>query len=114
MEIRNSDNINGKGLFSTKKYMKGDIVHILSGEIYDNPTRYTIHIGNNKHIHDEYGIFINHSFNPNICINNNNVIALVDINVNDELMFNYNDSELKMASPFYVNNILVNGKNENK
>jgi len=49
MEIRNSKLTGEKGLFSTKKYKKGDIVYILSGEIFDKPTRETIHIGNNKH-----------------------------------------------------------------
>lgn len=110
MEIKNSITIDGKGLFSTKKYNKNDIIFELSGKIFDNPTRETIHIGNNKHIYDNYGIFINHSFNPNIYINGKNVIALIDINENEELRFNYNDNEINMANPFYDNNILVEGK----
>ncbi len=110
MEIRNSILTNEKGLFSTKEYKKGEIIHILSGDIYDNPKRETIHIGNNKHIYDKYGIFINHSFNPNIYVNGCELIALCDIKNNDELLFNYNDTEINMANPFYVNGILVCGK----
>lgn len=109
MEIKDSKT-NSKGLFSTKQYKKGDIVFILSGEIFDSPTRESIHIGNNKHIYDEHGKFLNHSFTPNIYIDNVNVVALVDIKEDEELAFNYNDNELKMASPFVVDNILVCGK----
>jgi hypothetical protein len=109
MEIKNSK-INGeKGLFSTKNFKKDQVVYVLSGEIFDNPTRESIHIGNNKHIHDKFGMYINHSFTPNIRVNGNELVALCDIFVNDELVFNYNDTEINMANPFYVNNILVSG-----
>lgn len=111
MEIKNSTISGEKGLFSTKKYVKGDIVHVLSGDIYNNPTRETIHIGDNKHIYDEYGIFINHSFCPNIYVNGRELVALCDIDINDEIVFNYNDTEINMAKPFYVDNILVSGIN---
>lgn len=112
MEIKNSKTTGEKGLFATKNYLKGEVIHVLSGKIYDKPTRETIHIGNNKHIYDEYGIFINHSFEPNIYINGRELVALNNIMAGDEIMFNYNDSEINMSNPFYVNNILVSGKNE--
>ena len=101
--------LNGQGLFVTKNIKKGEIVFTLVGEIFILPTRETIHIGNNKHIYDEYGKFINHSFTPNIYIDNVDVVALVDIAADDEVMFNYNDTEINMACPFYANNKLVNG-----
>ena len=111
MEIKKSK-INGEnGLFATKNYKKNDIIYILSGEIYDEPKRETIHIGNNKHIYDNYGIFINHSFCPNIFVNGYELVALCDILINDEIVFNYNDTEINMASQFYDNNILVCGNN---
>ena len=110
MEIRDSKTINGKGLFATRNFKKGDLIFLLNGEIFDAPTRETIHIGLNKHIYDEFGIYINHSFTPNICILNINVTAITDIISDEELVFNYNDSEINMAAPFYINNILVNGK----
>lgn len=112
MEIRDSIINGGKGLFVTKNYNKSDIIHVLSGEIYDTPKRETIHIGNNKHIYDTYGIYINHSFVPNIIIDNKEIIALRDIKKDEEIMFNYNDTEIDMANPFYVNDILVSGKNK--
>jgi hypothetical protein len=45
MEIRYSKLTGEKGLFSTKKYKKGELLYILSGDIFDKPTRETIHIG---------------------------------------------------------------------
>lgn len=111
MEVKDSNDIaGGKGLFATKNYSQGEIIHTLTGEILNYPTRETIHIGNNKHIYDEYGIYINHSFEPNIIICENNIIALNNIQSGDEIKFNYNDSEINMANPFYVDNILVCGK----
>jgi len=110
MEIRNNNIVCGKGLYATKSYQSGEIVFVLTGNICDSPTRETIHIGNNKHIYDENGIFINHSFCPSTRIDSTNVIALHDIQIDDEITFNYNDSELKMASPFYVDTVLVCGK----
>jgi SET domain-containing protein len=111
MEVRNivRKNFEGKGLFSTKEYKKNEIVFVLKGEIFSSPTRESIHIGNNKHIYDECGIFINHSFQPNIRIDNVNVVALQDIQEDDELTFNYNENEINMASPFVVDGITVSG-----
>jgi hypothetical protein len=109
MEIRDSKLTGEKGLFSTKSYEKGEIIYILSGEIFDKPTRETIHIGNNQHIYDKNGIYINHSFNPNIVVRGKQLIALCDINIDEEILFNYNDTEINMANPFYVDNILVCG-----
>ena len=76
MEVRTSEQINNKGLFTTKKYKKGEVVFTLVGQIYDNPTRETIHIGNNKHIYDEFGKFINHSFIPNIFIDKTQILKI--------------------------------------
>lgn len=111
MEIRNSLTIpNAKGLFATKMYQTGEIIHQLNGFIYSYPTRETIYIGDNKHIDDKYGRYINHSFYPNIMIDQNQIIALCIILPNSELMFNYNENEINMSNPFYVNDQLVSGK----
>lgn len=110
MEIKNSTHVDGKGLFVNEKYSKGDIVFVLSGRIFNQPTRESIHIGNNKHIYDEYGIFINHSFTPNIRIEGLNVVALCDIEKDTEIMFNYNETEIDMACPFSIDNVEVKGR----
>lgn len=114
MEVADSKYVDGKGLILRKSVKKGEIVFVLSGRIFDHPTRESIHIGNNKHIYDEYGIFINHSFDPSVRIESINVIALKDLHDGDEITFNYNDSEINMANTFYVGDVLVSGKNSNE
>ena len=64
MEIRDSLTVNGKGVFTTQKYKKDDIIFVLSGQVFTAPTRENIHVGNNVHIYDNFGIYtmLNHSF----------------------------------------------------
>ena len=110
MEIADSKLVDGKGVILRKSVKKGEIVFVLSGRIFNQPTRESIHIGNNKHIYDEYGIFINHSFDPSVRIENINVIALKDLHDGDEITFNYNETDINMANTFYVDNVLVSGQ----
>lgn len=111
MEIKNSTVVEGeKGLFSTKKYKKDQVIFVLQGEPIDYPTQHSIHIGDNKHVMDLWGIYMNHSFRPTTRIEKRNVVAEMDIGVGQELTFNYNDSETTMASPFFVDGVKVGGK----
>ena len=112
MEITNSNLVDGKGLILRKNVKKGEIVFTLSGKMLDHPTRESIHIGDNKHIYDENGIFINHSFEPTVRIDGYNVRALMDLTDGDEITFNYNDSEINMANTFQVGDVLVCGKKQ--
>lgn len=110
MEIKKSNHIDGLGVFVSKSYKKNDIIFVLDGVLVNNPTRESIHIGNNRHIIDKIGSFINHSFKPNIKIDGKNVVALKNIEIGEEIFFNYNDSEINMACPFHVNHQIVCGK----
>ena len=110
MEVKNSKQIDGLGLFATKKYNKGDTIFVLKGQETNYPTRESIYVGNNTHILDQMGQYINHSFEPTTQIQGYNVVALIDINENDEITFNYNENELTMAAPFTVNGQQVCGK----
>ena len=112
MEITNSNLVDGKGLILRKNVKKGEIVFTLSGKMLDHPTRESIHIGDNKHIYDENGIFINHSFEPTVHIDGYNVRALMDLTDGDEISFNYNDSEINMANTFQAGDVLVCGKKQ--
>ena len=111
MEIKLNDTIGEYGLYATQFYAKGDILFVLSGKIFANPTRETIYVGNGTHIHDPFGIYINHSFMPSVRIDSRNVRAARDINSGDEITFDYNLNEIQMANPFYSDGILVSGKN---
>ena len=102
----------GKGLFSEKVYNYGDIIHRLEGPIYNKPSRTTIEIGDGKHINDEYGIYMNHSFSPTCKIENRCIVAICNISEGDELTFNYNENESSMSCPFIdaVSKTYVSGK----
>ena len=113
MEVKNSKQIDGLGLFATKQYNKGDTIFVLKGQETNYPTRESIYVGNNTHILDQMGQYINHSFEPTTQIQGYNVVALIDINENDEITFNYNENEVTMAAPFTVNGRPVCGKNIN-
>ena len=109
MKIEFCKRVNGKGLFSTEKYNKGDIIYILKGPIKNKPDKYSIEIGLDQHITDEFGIYMNHSFEPSTRIDGKKVIAVRTININDELNFNYNESETNMANPFETEQGYVGG-----
>lgn len=98
------------GIYAEKPYKLGDIVLTMTGKMSNMPTQKSIHIGDNMHLEDEIGQYINHSFEPNIKVEGNKLIAIKDINTYDEITFNYNDSELEMACPFEDDGILVCGK----
>ena len=112
MQVQYNDNIKENGLYATKVYSRGDIIRILEGNIESRPTKYSIHVGDNQHVTDDYGSYINHSFDPTAYIQGKSVVAKRDIEVNEEITFNYNESELEMALPFEVYGILVCGKRE--
>lgn len=98
------------GIYSEKSYKIGEIVRTMSGKMSNIPTQISIHIGDNMHLEDEIGQYINHSFDPNIRVESNKLIAIKDINIYDEITFNYNDTEVEMACPFEDDGILVCGK----
>ena len=99
-----------KGLYSTKIYNEGDIIRELRGVLLLKPSKYSIHIGNGLHVIDDYGQYINHSFEPNTKIEQNKVICIKRIEIYDEITFNYNESEINMDSPFEYEGIKVSGK----
>lgn len=59
-----------------------------------------------------YSRFLNHSFSPSCRVHNRNIVALYDLPPNTELTFNYNETEVHMAAPFYVDSKLVSGNDK--
>jgi len=98
------------GIYALQSYKPGELVRIMTGRLFNAPTKRTIHIGNNMHLEDEIGRYINHSFDPNVRVDGNKLISIKDIEIYDEITFNYNDTEIEMACPFEDNGILVCGK----
>ena len=114
MEVRFNKELNAKGLYATRAYAKEETIHTLTGKVFDHPTRESIYVGNNTHIHDKDGAFINHSFNPSMYVRLRELVAKVDIAEGDEITFDYNSSELSMATPFEVDGKMVCGDDNNK
>ena len=109
MEIKTKNGI--KGLFATKNYNLNSKIHKLDGEIRSKPTKITIEIAYKRHIIDSYGMYMNHSFDPSCKIYEGYIIAIRDVKKGEELTYNYNDNETKLAYPFkdYITNELVSG-----
>lgn len=95
-----SERVNGKALFTQQSFKKGDLVFVLSGEVLEKPTKYSIEINRDQHIIDKFGVYMNHSSTPTTKIVGPMVIAARDIKENEELNFDYNATETKCVAPF--------------
>jgi|688.fasta_scaffold988530_1 hypothetical protein len=98
------------GIYTTQSYKPNEILRVMSGKMLNIATQNSIHIGDNMHLEDEIGQYINHSFEPNIKIVGNKLVAIKYINMYEEITFNYNENELEMVCPFEDNGIKVCGK----
>ena len=106
--------INGAyALLTDRQIGKDEIVLVLRGEIIGQPTKYSIQIGEHKHLEpytDPQDIrslirFLNHSCDPSAYINFDDltVRALRNLDPGEEVSFNYNTTEYEMANPFKCN-----------
>ena len=91
---------NYASVIANKNYKEGELVNVLKGEIFPEPDKYSIQLSENQHILDDFAKYMNHSFNPNCIIVGYQIIALREILEGDELTFNYNTNEKKLANPF--------------
>jgi len=102
IEIKKSNS--GNGLFTKKLIKKGSIVFHFDGKIGDdahtNPE--SLQIDDDKFLESatKFHDFLNHSCEPNCYIGweNLNLIALRDIQIGEELSFNYNTSEYDLIN----------------
>ena len=88
------------GVFSMREFRTGEVVLELSGEILTAPTRTSIQMGESLHVEDDIGSFINHSGSPTCRIDGAKVVAIKNINKDEEITFNYSDNEDVLAAPF--------------
>jgi len=96
------EGIQGSGVFTTKKYAPGEVVHEMQGEILSHPTRTSVQVGEKRHIEDAVGVHVNHHCQPNVRVDwkDASLVALRVIQVGEEITFDYNQNEEHMANPF--------------
>jgi hypothetical protein len=104
LEVKENNGISGLFLrgeiIGFGKCFTGSTVFSLTGEVLDHPTQTSIKIGDGKHIEDYLGRFINHSCNPSVEISGREVVAIRDLEIGDEVTFNYLENEDELVVPF--------------
>ena len=105
-------------LVSTVYVMRGTEVLTLDGPVLPRPTRTSIQIGDEGHIEDKHGAFVNHSCNPTCKVEKGAdgkwcLIAARDMIPGEWITFDYNQSETEMNTPFRCGSCdrLIAGRN---
>ena len=104
-DIRDTE-LKGKALFTKRRFKKGDLVLSITGERIDQRNMYTVEIGKDIHIEPSNEVkYLTHSCDPNLGVRNNtDLIALRDIEAEEEINFDYAMTEYVIASPFICTN----------
>ena len=111
VEVRENESY--KGVFATEDIRSGSVIFHLRGTVSTRPTKYTIQLGEERHLEsppirkasdklDYCWKYLNHSCAPNGYINAVELIflALRDIAMGEEITFNYLSTEKEMDAPF--------------
>lgn len=104
-EILKNNLTNQKSLHALVPFKKGDLVSNFSaGAVYTTPNYLTVQRDVSEHITlmPQFLQYINHSCSPNVFFDtfSMEVIALKDIEQNEEFSFFYPSTEIDMAQPF--------------
>lgn len=92
-----------RSLITKQAYKKGQVIcEIPSDNVVNRATRYTVQIGRNEHTDVGKLAALNHSCDPNVILDTENMVmvARCDINKGDELSFFYPSTEWEMDAPF--------------
>lgn len=90
-------------LVTKRVYKKGEVICAMPSEnITDKPNRFTVQIGRDKHTHVGKLAALNHSCDPNVILDTENMemVAARDIEKGEELYFFYPATEWQMDAPF--------------
>lgn len=103
-----------KGLYTNKRFLRGECIIPIQGEVLSRPSRTSVQVSPGKHIDVKApAMYINHSCRGNITLKGTAFYALSDIEPGEELTFNYNENEDELDHPFVCRecNQQVKGKN---
>ncbi len=90
------------GVYAVNFYKEGEIVMDLSmGDVSPMRDLRTIELSS-RHIDHPFGRYVNHHCDPSCYIDQTRelMIALIDINIGDEITFDYSLNESTIAAPF--------------
>ena len=90
-------------LTTRQTYQKGEVICSMPSEnITDKPNRFTVQIGRKTHTHVGKLAALNHSCDPNVILDTENMLMIArrDINKGEELFFFYPSTEWEMSAPF--------------
>ena len=90
-------------LTTKRAYKKGEVIcDIPSENLTNEPNRFTVQIGRDKHTHVGKLAALNHSCDPNVILDTENMkmVAYRDIEKGEELFFFYPSTEWQMDAPF--------------
>ncbi len=101
-----------RGVVAARALKAGEHIVAITGTEVSTPSRYTLQVSPTVHVDppetngtghvqaDAAWKFMNHDCEPNAYLVERALVALRDITSGEELTFNYNSTELDMASPF--------------
>lgn len=99
--FRMGENAHGeRATYALFAFACGELVYTVRGEPSPDRTRDSIEVGPDQHVEDAYALYLNHSFTPNLRLEERRMFALRDITVGEELTFNYLETESEIAAPF--------------
>ncbi len=87
-----------------QSFQPGEVLLVLQGKVAEQPDRYSVQIGVDKHLMPDgegcVWMFLNHSCEPNAAVMGRKLVAIRAITSGEEVTFNYNCNEYAMDSPF--------------
>ena len=92
-----------RSLITKQAYSKGEVLSIIpSTNVMNKANRFTVQIGRDEHTHVGKLAALNHSCNPNVFLDTENLqmVACRDIAKGEELSFFYPATEWEMDAPF--------------
>ena len=88
-------------VYTSRSLYRGEVIYTLSSnKKLVKPTRTSIEIYRSYHVEDPLGRYINHSCTPTCMVVGLNIVAIKDIEEDEEITFDYTKNESSLAHSF--------------